>query len=144
MFSKVCSRPVFLFVCLFCQCLAAHKKRMNPLRRSSCQRESRRDFGVQHDGVASASSCHAKVTMGRESFEKKKTRGNLSKDFSAVYGSGRNLFLRASIECGAQHWYSGCQKVEWRDWTLVAEGVGAYLFTKTRGDPPKNGLIPKH
>ena len=104
----------------------AHKERMNPLRRSSCQRKSRRDFGVQHDGVANASSCHAQVTMEGRVFPKKKTRGNFSKDFSALYGSGRNLYRWACIECGTQHWYSGCQKIEWRDWTLVS-GVGGHI-----------------
>ena len=81
---------------------------------------------------------------GGESLSRKKKRVAISRNFSALYGSGRNLYRWACIECGTQHWYSGCQKVEWRDWTLVAEGVGAYLFTKTRGDPPKNGLIPRH
>ena len=81
-----------------------------------------------------ASSCHAKVTMAWKFLER----------FFCVVWIGRNLYRWASIECGTQHWYSGCQKSRVARLDVSSRGVGACLCTKTRGDPSKKGVITKH
>ena len=110
----------------------AHKERMNPLRRSSCQRKSRRDFGVQHDGVANASSCHAQVTMEGRVFPKKNAWRFLGRFFCVVWVGAQSLSMDLyRMRCAALVFGLPKNRVARLD--VSSRGVGACLYTKTRG-----------